>query len=214
MDNNNEVFATNKIIALVAFVCAALMTSVFLVHMRNKPVATTVANNNGTTFSVPRDIKPFELLAGNNTKFTEKNFQQHWTLVFFGFTHCASICPSTLSMMNRAYAKLHNAYPNLQVVLISLDSERDTPETVAKYSQSFNSDFIGVSGKIQELRKIQSQFGIYSAKDMGSNPSNYQIQHTASIMLINPQGKWAGIFNYGMNPAQFAKIFTESAQPS
>jgi cytochrome oxidase Cu insertion factor (SCO1/SenC/PrrC family) len=59
---------------------------------------------------------------------------------------------------------------------------------------------MGITGKLQEIRKLQSQLGIYSARDNASPTDNYQIQHTSSILLINPQGKWAGLFKYGIKP--------------
>ena len=111
-------------------------------------------------------------------------------------------------MLGRAYQKLYATYPNLQVVLISLDPERDNLQTLSTYTHSFNKNFIGATGQIQELRKLQSQLGIFSERDTTS--SNYQLQHTSSILLINPQGKWAGLFKFGMNPEQFTQAFTEA----
>lgn len=202
-------FSTTKIIVLVVFVCAAIMTSLFVYHARHKPVQPLLSSDNGTLFPVARDIKSFELQSGEN-KFTQKNFYGHWTLLFFGLTHCSSICPTTLDMLNRAYLSLHKTIPNLQVVLVSLDPERDNTETLSQYTRSFHPDFIGVTGGIKDLRKLQSQLGIYSARDANATTSNYQIEHTSSIMLINPQGKWAGLFRFGMNPNQFTQLVLES----
>lgn len=202
--------STNKIIIFVVFIAAAIMTSLFVFHMSQKPKQSMLAEGEGTLFPVARDIKAFELSAGNKA-FTQKDFLNHWTLLFFGFTHCNSVCPTTLEMLNRVYIKLQDTYPNLQVVLISLDPDRDSPEKLTQYTHSFNPKFIGVTGKIQNLRKLQSQLGIYSARENESE-NNYQLQHTASILLINPQGKWAGLFRYGMNPDQFASAFEKSMQ--
>lgn len=199
-----QTISTNKIIFCVVFICAAIITSLFLFHMRNKPVQMTLSQDAGTIFPVARDIKSFELVSADNKPFTQKNFLNHWTLLFFGFTHCSNVCPTTLDMLNRVYSKVHTTYPDLQIVLVSLDPERDSMETLANYTKGFNPDFIGVSGKIQELRKLQSQLGIFSAREASTSESNYQIQHSSSILLINPQGKWAAIYKYGMNPEQFA----------
>jgi protein SCO1 len=70
-----------------------------------------------------------------------------------------------------------------------------------KYTTHFNADFIGVSGKIENIRKLQSQLGVYSAREDNSN--NYQLQHTASIMLISPEAKWVGMFKFGLPPIEF-----------
>lgn len=205
---NNQTVAIHKIILFVVFISAAIMTSLFIFHLRHPAEKAAISPDEGLLFSVAREIKPFDLLSADQQKFSQQNFLHHWTLLFFGFTHCASICPTTLDLMSRAYGELHEKYPSLQVVLISLDPDRDTPEKLSKYTHSFHPDFIGVTGKIQDIRKLQSQLGIFSAREDSS--SNYQIQHTPSIMLINPEGKWAGVYKNGMNPKQLASAFESS----
>lgn len=206
--STQSTFSTNKIIVLVVFTCVAIMTSLFIFHLQHKPKAIQLSSDYGTLFPVPRDLKPFELTMGDK-KFSQKDFNGHWTLLFFGFTHCSNVCPATLDMMNRAYTTLHEQIPNLQVVLVSLDPERDTAEKLANYTRSFNPHFIGVTGELKDIRKFQSQLGIYSARD-AAKEENYQIEHTSSIMLINPQGKWAGLFRFGIKPNEFAKVVKES----
>jgi protein SCO1/2 len=202
--NNTPVIATHKIIVFIVFVCAALISSLFIYHASQKNIKPVLAADVGLIFPVPRDIKSFELAAANQQKFTEKDFYKHWTLLFFGFTHCASVCPTTLTLMDHVYKNLHDKYPELRVVLVSVDPERDTPESLLQYAQGFNPDFIAISGKIQNIRKLQSQLGVYSARD-NTFADNYQIQHTSSIMLINPEGKWTAIFKYGLKPADLIK---------
>lgn len=198
--NNNQTIATHKIIVFIVFVCAALMTSVFVYHSTQKNKPAILSSDIGMLFRTPRDIKSFELVTNTNQPFSEKNFYQHWTLLFFGFTHCASVCPVTLDVMQHAYQTLHAKYPNLQVVLVSVDPERDSPLALDQYVHRYNPDFLGVTGKIENIHKLQSQLGIYSARDTATN--NYQVQHTSSILLINPQGKWAGLFKYGLKPKE------------
>lgn len=214
MPNNSQTISNNKIVFFVVFICAAIITSVFVFHMRQQPVQPALAPELGLVFPVPRDIKSFELDATTSQKFSEKNFYQHWTLLFFGFTHCASVCPTTMAMIGRTYDRLHEKYPNLQVALVSLDPERDTLASLTTYTHSYHPDFIGLTGKLQELRKLQSQLGVYSARDSqnAAAGSNYQIQHTSSIMLINPQGKWAGLFKFGLRPEQFAQAFEQAVK--
>lgn len=199
--------STNKIVMLLVFLCAALISSLFIYRFSHQMPPLTLAEDKGTIFTITREIKPFELVAATDEKFTEKNLAGHWTLMFFGFTHCSSICPTTLEVLNRAYEKLHPAYPNLQVVMISLDPTRDSIDVLRNYTQKFNQDFIGVSGKTQNLRKLQSQLGVFSENDGKNSNGDYQIQHTASIMLIDPHGKWAGIFSNGMKPDELAQGF-------
>lgn len=203
-------FSNQKIIILVIFLCSALMTSLFIYHKKQANIPIVLTNDAGTIFAVPREIKAFKLRATNNEAFTEKNFLNHWTLLFFGFTHCSNVCPATMDMLKTAYAKLRADYPNLQVVLVSLDPERDNLQTLAHYTHSFHQQFIGASGELQEIRKLQSQLGIFSARE--NTDSTYQLQHTSSILLINPKGQWAGIFKFGMNQQQFNQAFLESVK--
>jgi protein SCO1/2 len=208
---NTSTVPTSKIVMLLIFLCAAIMTSLFIFRLSHTPAPNNkLAANDGVIFPAPRDIKAFDLVSSDKQKFTQQNFYGHWTLLFFGFTHCSSICPATLDMLNRAYPALHAAYPNLQVVLVSLDPDRDSVEALNKYTHAYNPAFIGVSGKIQNVRRLQSQLGIYSALDNTSTDKNYQLQHTPSILLINPQGKWSGLFAQGLKPEQFIQAFKAS----
>lgn len=208
----NHMFSTHKIIIFVVFISAAIMTSLFVFHLSHQAKPALLAAEDGMIFPVARDIKSFELVSTTNEKFTQKNFFNHWTLLFFGFTHCTSVCPTALTKLHYVYKELQAAYPNMQVVLVSLDPERDTPATLAQYTQSFNPNFIGVTGKIQDIHKLQSQLGIFSARDPNSASNNYQIQHTPSIMLIDTRGQWAGVFNFAMNAKQLTRAFDNSVK--
>lgn len=201
--NRTPVVSTQKIVFFVVFVCAALMSSLFIYHSSQKPVA-AIAPEVGLIFPAPRDIKTFELAATNNQPFTDKNLRNHWTLLFFGFTHCSSICPTTLDVLNRVYTELHPQYPALQVALISVDPDRDTTSSLKTYVEGYNPAFLGLTGKLPELRKLESQLGIYAAPETTTD-SNYQVQHTSSVLLINPQGKWAGLFKYGLKTDEMVK---------
>lgn len=203
----NQTLSANKIIVLVAFLSTAMVASLFVFHMRNNMPA-ALSSDEGLIFPAPRDIKSFTLVNANDQPFTQTDLYHHWTLLFFGFTHCTSICPTTLGTLSRVYNKLHTTYPDLQVAFISLDPERDAPDSLLNYVHSFHPHFIGASGELQELRKLQSQLGVYSARTRSS--SNYQLQHTASIFLINPKGQWVGLFHFGMNPEQFTNAFNKS----
>ena len=199
--------STHKIVLLLVFLCAAIITSLFIFHSQHpitKSLAKPLDPEKGMIFPAARDIKHFELIDANNQKFTLNHLYNHWTLVFFGFTHCAMVCPTTLDLLKRTYPELHAKYSNLQVLFVSLDPARDNPQQIKNYLMAYDDSFIGVTGNLNELRKLQSQLGIFSQRQ-GSDANQYQIQHTSSILLINPQGKWAGLFKYGLTPAEFSK---------
>ena len=202
--NSNQTIAPHKIILVVVFIAAAIMSSIFVFRMSHSQNQALSADEYSTIFTAPRDLKDFELVKSTGSPFKQTDLLNHWTLLFFGFTHCPNVCPTTMTMLSNAYPDLHKAYPNVQVVLISLDPERDSVDVLANYTKRFHADFIGASGKIQELRKLQSQLGIFSSKENG------ELQHTSSILLINPQGKWAGIFKSDMTPTQFTASFNKN----
>lgn len=204
MEKREEVIATNKIIFAVVFICAALITSLFVFNLSHRPKP-LLSQDQGILFPEPREIKSFDLVATAGNAFTQTELRQHWTLLFFGFTHCSQICPATLDVLKRTYASLREAHPDLQVVFVSLDPERDKPAELSSYLHSFNKDFIGVSGKTDTLRKLQSQFGVYSEREDTATGKDYQLMHTANIFLINPNGKWAGMFNNGLKPQELIK---------
>lgn len=202
----NNLLSINKIILILALICITLIASLFITHLRSQSSQITHINNDAMIFPIARDIKPFTLLSMNNKKFTQNDLLGRWTLLFFGFTHCSNICPLTLGRLAKTYNQLKVSRPNLQVVFISLDPARDTPGALTRYIHAFNKHFIGVTGKIQTIHQLESQLGIMSIPDaMTMHTKNYQLQHTTSILLMNPQGKWAGLFNTEATPEQFTK---------
>lgn len=200
-----------KIIFILSLCFILLMFSVLAYHAYHSNDSKKLyTSGNVTLFPSSRTIKPFELASSKNESFKNKNLLNHWTLMFFGFTHCSSICPENLTLLNKVYQALSKTYPELQVVLVSLDPDRDNTNRLRAYTQSFNPNFIGVTGKLASIRQLQSQFGIISARDEMSSSSNYQLQHTASILLINPKAQWAGLFRYGLNPKELILEFKNS----
>lgn len=197
--------STFKIFLAVTFIFLLLMSSVFLMHLKKNDIPKTFSNDYVTLFPIPREVKEFALMRTDDHPFNQNAFLGHWSLLFFGFTHCQSICPTTLDLLNHCYQRLKNHYSSLQVVFVSLDPSRDTRQKLQSYTATFNPDFIGVSGKIQQLRKLQSQFGIYSEKEQ--KDTNYQILHSPTIIFIDPKGKWVGSFNSNAKVDDFVAAF-------
>lgn len=152
----------------------------------------------GLFYPKTKPIPPFQL-ATTRGVFTQKNLKNQWSLLFFGYTYCPDICPVTLSMLSQMKVKLTQLYPqfakNTQFVFISVDSQRDTPEKLAEYVQFFDNDFIGVTGTIEQIKTLTRQLGIVFIKKPGNTEDDYLIDHSAQILLVNPQGQWAGIFS-------------------
>lgn len=178
------------------FVLIALGICITALALKDKKTAPTSI----TVFNEPRLVKPFQLTADNKT-FTEKNLLGYWTFLLFGYTHCSDVCPENLNLLNNAYQKLNVHYNNLQILFVSLD-KADQAEDVSHYAHSFNKNFIGATAPQKELSQIQQQFGIYAQSDVNNN-----IQHSSSILLINPQGQWIALFPYGAPVSQITDAF-------
>jgi len=151
----------------------------------------------GTMLKEAVVLRPFKLIDDNGQPFTNKNLKGHWSLIFFGFTNCPMICPTTLAQLNIAYKTLEKIGSKQlpKVVFISVDPERDTPKIIKAYLAKLNPAFIGVTGKKKSLEKLTQTLGIMFAKAMKSNEENYDINHSGTILVTNPDGNWIAVLS-------------------
>lgn len=148
-----------------------------------------------TRFPVARDISAFELVDHHGEPFTNSALQGSWSFLFFGYTHCPDVCPTTLSVLNSVAQQLGNDAGNVRFVFITVDPERDTPEHLARFVSYFNSDFIGVTGKPGAIEALTKQLGVLSMRvASGDKPDSYLIDHTAGVFLMDPDGKYHAVF--------------------
>jgi protein SCO1/2 len=157
------------------------------------------AEIHGIYLSTPQVITPFALTQTNGTPFTDQNLVGQWSLVFFGFTYCPDICPTTLALLNQVTQDLaqHNPdQPTPHVVFISIDPERDNLAQLDKYTHYFNPNFVAVTGEISQLKTVARQFGVVFDKVSldPAQPDQYLMEHSTSIALVNPNGAIEAIF--------------------
>lgn len=155
-------------------------------------------------FDKPRAFKAFELLDYDAQPFTPAYFDGHWTLVFFGFTFCPDICPTTMALMNRFYTQQieeKDYADGLQVVMVSVDPARDTAEKLREYVRYFNPDFMGVTGEFLDLHRFATQLNIPFKKAPGGG-ENYLVDHSGNIAIINPKGHYIGFFKAPLSLSQ------------
>ena len=140
-----------------------------------------------------KEISSFVLIDQDEQQFGPEQLKGHWSLLFFGYTYCPDVCPVTLVQMNKAVKKLEpGILSHLNVALVSVDPERDTPETLGKYVRAFNDSFTGVTGELDEVVKFATQLNIAFGKAPVSEPGTYQVEHSGSIVVINPEGRYHG----------------------
>ena len=155
-------------------------------------------------FGEERPLPDFSLTDHNGQAYSRKSLTEHWTLLFFGYTHCPDICPVTLATMAAsvdAVAALGGERPH--VVFVSVDPERDTPEALGGYVGVFRDDFLGVTGPHEELRKLARALGVVYSRN-GEGP-DYLVDHSAAVLLVNAEGELQAVFGPPHEPDPIAR---------
>lgn len=155
----------------------------------------------------PRIFSDFELTDQAGKPFNLANVQDKWSLIFFGFTHCPDICPTTMAMLSTFYEQLDKKEKDkVQIVLISLDPERDTTEKLSDYVSYFNPVFTGATGNKYVLLKMATELNVAFSKVELDN-GDYTIDHSGNIVLINPYGHYHGFFRPAFETDQVHAAF-------
>jgi protein SCO1 len=180
------------IVGVVAIVAAGAGAYVASVAGR----ADVPALQSGTALPTPKVLSDFSLVDANGAPASLATLRGHPTLVFFGFTHCPDVCPTTLALLadvQKSVSLVEPGLAGLKVALISVDPERDTPAALSAYLNSFGGDLIGLTGTAPEIVKASRSFGVASAKvDLGGG--NYTMDHSAAIFAVDTGGRVIAIF--------------------
>lgn len=152
-----------------------------------------------TVLNPAKQISDFSLTATQGDAFTPQSFLGRWTLLFFGYTECPQICPQTLAVVTGVWnllpAKMHND-KTIQFVFVSLDPEYDRVENLRNFLGRFHPSFIGVTGQSDVVKKLAQECSIYSWRDPNQNAGEQKmIDHSATLLLINPKGQIQALFS-------------------
>lgn len=150
------------------------------------------------TFPKLNPVVAFEAKTHENETFTEKDFIGKWSIVFFGFTACPDICPTTMMDMNQVQKGLDAKWQeDTRFVFISVDPERDTVEKLAKYVPAFNPEFIGLNMDLNQTREVTKNLGVAFMKTSShdGNPDNYSVDHTARWFILDSLGRRFALIN-------------------
>ena len=139
----------------------------------------------------------FQLTSKENQPWQPDDFKGNYSVVFFGFTHCPDICPTTLLDMQKIDKKLtEQGLQKPRFVFVSVDSDRDTPEVMKEYIGFFNPEFVGLSGDAPNILSLASQLGVaYKVADHQPGDLIYDVDHSAALFLIDPNGERIGLFS-------------------
>ena len=155
-------------------------------------------------FDTPRVVSDFSMTDESGNQVGIQSLQGKWSLLFFGFTYCPDVCPTTLSVLAEVVNTLESPP---QVVLVSVDPERDTPETLEAYVGAFHPAFKGYSGSFDETVKLAQQVNIAFGKVPGPEPGTYLVDHSASLVVMDPQGRYAGFIKAPHKSGNIQSIF-------
>ncbi len=200
----------NLFVALVLTAFAGGTLFMYLALQNSNDVPTYA-----TLLPEPLPLPEFSLLDQTGKEFSRESLQGRWSIIFFGFTNCPDICPATLQQLSLARSRVNGGgrekFP--QIILVSVDPERDTAETLREYTSHFGADVTGVTGSIDELKKLTSATGIFFEKSAQSG-ENYSVNHSAVVLLIDRNADFRALFSAPHTVDQFVNdipLITESS---
>ncbi len=158
----------------------------------------------GTDITGADFAKTLSLTDHNGKLRNMADFKDKVVVLFFGFTHCPDVCPTTMSDLKQAMKLLGDKSNEVQVLFITVDPERDTQEVLAKFVPSFDARFIGLRGNAQETAETLANFKIFYAKVDGKSANDYSIDHSAGMYVFDKSGKVRLYMGYGQKPAEIA----------
>jgi protein SCO1/2 len=158
----------------------------------------------GTEVTPPKPAPDFALTDAEGREFRLSDQRGRSVLLFFGYTSCPDVCPTTLAEFKRVRTLLGPQADRVRFVFISVDPERDTPEKMLAYARAFDPSFIGLSGTDEQLAKIWRDYGIVRQKEETGSAGGYFVTHTARSFGVDPAGNLRVSFPFGTDPADIA----------
>jgi protein SCO1/2 len=142
--------------------------------------------------------------------YTLAELEGKWTFLFFGYTYCPDICPTTLSMMASVASNLEKEVAGgVQILFVSIDPGRDSPEILGRYLAHFHEDFTGITADEPKTRRFADQFGAMFLRDREGSADNYLMAHASSIYLVDPRANFIAAFSPPHDPATITSQFRQ-----
>jgi protein SCO1/2 len=170
-------------------------------QMMLSPASSPFKNTDVTGLNYAKD---FALTDHNGQRRTLADFKGKAVVVFFGFTQCPDVCPTTLAEMAGVMESLGPQADRVQMLFVTVDPERDTPELLAKYVPAFDSRFLGLTGSLAEVEQMAKEFKVFFQKVPGKTPGSYTMDHTSGSFVFDPQGRVRLFIRHGQGPEPVA----------
>jgi len=199
-------------IMMTTVALAAMLAGVWLAasDRENDSRAMLLPDRVMTLFPDPKPLTAFALTDHQNRVFDLSRLKGKWSFLFFGFTHCPDICPTTLAVLARArdnIAKSMVGAENIQFVFISVDPNRDTASKLRQYVDYFDSSFIGVTGDNAQIGILAGQLGAAYQVAIAPGMENYPVTHTTAVFLVDPRARYYAVFTPPHDAETISKRF-------
>lgn len=151
----------------------------------------------------PNDTARFQLQAADGRTVSAEDFRGRHLLVFFGYTNCPDVCPTTMATIAAALRQLGDRSAAVKPLFISVDARRDSPEALAAYTRAFHPDILGLSGEKQAISQAARSLGaMYRTMEY---QGKYMVDHTASLYLVGPQGELQDVYPHGLSSGELVR---------
>jgi protein SCO1 len=193
-------------------VLAAVLAGVWLVGIDRETdsQATLLPDQAMSLLSEPKPLIDFALTDDRNRPFDLASLKGKWSFVFFGYTHCPDVCPTTLATLARArssIAKTTGGARNLQFVFVSVDPNRDTAGRLRQYVEYFDTSFVGVTGNDVQIANLAGQLGAAYQVAAAPGLENYPVYHTTALYLVDPQARYRAVFTPPLDAEAISRRF-------
>jgi len=157
-----------------------------------------------------RDLGSFNLIDSNEKEFLPQDFEGKWNVLFFGFTFCPDICPITMRMLSRIEKEIDSQeLDKIRIFLVTVDPVRDNPNQLKIYLKNFSENFTGLTGGLDQIYNFATRVNAPFTPINNSKDPYYTVDHTGSIVLIDPDGNYAGFFRAPHNQDKIKKALLE-----
>ena len=174
---------------IVGFIFVLVATFLFAEHLSRQNSPKEISNI----------LSKITLINQNGKAFNKQSLNQKPSLLFFGFTHCPEICPTTLSELSNVVDNLKNKIKPTNIIFVTVDPQRDTQEYLKDYIQYFKGDVIAVTGDIKEIKKLANNWNVFFER-VNTSDNDYTFNHTATVFMLDQNGVFRGTIAWGENP--------------
>ena len=179
---------------IVGFIFVLVATFLFAEHLSRQNSPKEISNI----------LNKITLVDQNGNAFNEHSLNQKPSLLFFGFTHCPEICPTTLSELSNIVDNLKNKINPTNIIFVTIDPQRDTQEYLKDYIQYFKGDVIAVTGDIKEIKKLADNWNVFFER-VNTLDNDYTFNHTATVFMLDSNGVFRGTIAWGENPKSISQ---------